>query len=183
MNVSSELAPVYGFIGGLWLREPTQGDLETWNTVCSAMPGLPSETVSVSEPLDNLHAEYCRLFVGPKDHLPPIQSVWQTGQLGGPSAISMERYVEHSGFTRSDAEFQTPADHIGVQLQLFGWLLAQPTVSETTVAAEVLREYHAAHLCWPEELLGRVAVAAEAELFRQLAIVTEQLVKLPLSLA
>lgn len=173
MNHSPEIAPLYQFLGQLWLRELDEATYDQWHAVLPTIPGVESAGAE-KEDLETLHIEYCRLFIGPKDHLPPYQSVWQTGQLGGPASISMERYLEASGFEQSTADRGTPADHLGLQLQLFGWLLQQCSTDDAD-SSEVIQEFFDAHLTWPVEFLSRIAVAAEAKFYQQLASTTLEL--------
>jgi TorA maturation chaperone TorD len=173
MNHAPEFAPVYQFLGHLWLRELDEATYAQWQTVLPTIPGVES-TATVSEDLETLHIEYCRLFIGPQDHLPPYQSVWQTGQLGGPACISMERYLKTSGYEHHNPGHDTPPDHLGLQLQFYSWLLQQSATDETE-ASEVLQEFQSAHLTWPVEFLSRVTVAAEASFYQQLASTTLQL--------
>ncbi len=176
MNDQSELAGIYHFLGRLWLRELDEQTHLQWQSLLPSIPGFDESTAEADQDIETLQVEFCRLFIGPKDHLPPYQSVWQTGQLGGPASISMERFLETSGFQSNDNHHDTPPDHLGLQLQLFGWLLQHQATSDDVASGEVLAVFHQAHLTWPVEFLSRVAVAAETEFYRQLASTTLHLV-------
>ena len=177
MNDTSvnELAPVYRFLGQLWLREPSSEILARWQQLQSLIPSATSAHVVFRESLEDLHVEYCRLLIGPSNHFPPFQSVWQTGQMGGAASLSMQRYFVRSGFQVEAADRDVPTDHLGLQLSFYGWLLEQQAASDASETLDVLSEYHAAHLSWADEFLGGVADAAQSDFYRSIAAVTRAL--------
>ena len=174
-SLETQLAPVYRFLGRLWLREPDAETLVRWRSVQPLVRGADSCSDEADESWKDLQMEFCRLFIGPKDHLPPYQSVWQTGQLGGPATVSMNQYLARSGFDSCDSAQNVPADHLGLQLEFFGWMLEQHSATVESEIVEILTEYEAAHLTWADEFLRRVAAASESLFYRDLAMITHQL--------
>ena len=98
-----ERTSVYQLLARLWAEEP--GDLLTelsseplrsaWLQLGGVIPDHESEELRSA-----LDEDYCRLFVGPKGHLPPIQPVWEGGELDtavtdlAASAAAMNRAMQ-----------------------------------------------------------------------------------------
>ncbi len=171
----AELAPVYRFLGRLWLREADEEAMKTWRIVSDT---IAADNGIEDESLNDLSIEYCRLFVGPRDHFPPFQSVWQQGQLNGTACISMERFLSHTGYTSQHDLGDIPPDHFGLQLDVFGWMLEQQMSSSDPCIFEVVDEFRRAHVLWSGVLLKRVEQAAETDLYQQLARTTQALLQL-----
>lgn len=72
--------------------------------------------------VEQLAIDYCQLFIGPADHLPPFQSVWQSGQFHGSTTASMREFVDPVGY---EATAGIMLDHPGVQLGIMGHVLGQ----------------------------------------------------------
>ncbi|WP_017559102.1 TorD/DmsD family molecular chaperone [Nocardiopsis baichengensis] len=92
-------------------------------------PLLPSEDAVPQEALlDELAAEFCRLFIGPDPACPPYASV-HLGRVksGGRSAQAMEDFLNHRGLSAdiSPGDAIVDADHISIQLALLGHLLQE----------------------------------------------------------
>jgi len=172
LNTSStQLAPVFELLGDIWLHEFDTHLAERWNQTCGVfadITDLPAKRIDSAE-LDDLAVEFCRLFLGPKGHLPPIQSIWMTAQLESPSTKSMQQYCERLQYP---VPAGVPCDHLGLELKLFATLLKN---APATDADEVLTEFQAAHLQWADDLLNRVATADSSGIYTQVARVTQQL--------
>lgn len=159
---AEQLAVSYEFLGESWLSEPDETRRDFLNTV-----GGPEEDLQL------LSQEFCRLLIGPKDHLPPFQSVWQSEQLAGPATVSMDRYFRQSGYSvPSDAS----GDHIGQQLPFFGWLL-QNSDAESEASLMVLNEFQQAHLTWQTPFLQAIAARTEYDYFRRLCVMTSEAIQ------
>ena len=154
------LSTVFDLLGRVWLTEWTAELAADWQLAApmiSEMLAEPCAAVNVSD-LDELGTVYCRLFIGPGDFLPLVQSVWETGQRVGAANGSMQAYFDRLACQRPIAG--EPADHLGHTFWLFSRLLEGAPVSER--ALPVLQEYAAAHLNWARELLQRTAEVSDA---------------------
>lgn len=161
---AEQLAVSYEFLGESWLVEPDETRRDSLNT-----EGGPIED------LQELSQEFCRLLIGPKDHLPPFQSVWQSQQLAGPATVSMNRYFAQSGYSAAADE---SADHIGQQLPFFGWLLrASEAETNSQTALMVLHEFQDAHLTWQAPFLQAVAEKTKFDYFRRLSVMTSEAIQ------
>jgi len=124
------------------------------------------------EMLDRLAADYCQLLIGPKKHLPPVQSVWADHKFQSVAASSAVRFYELY------ADYHSPGtipDHLGCQLHFAAFLLDQICHEDT--AEQVLAQFRQEHLGWAEQLLQRVTVKADTDFYRGLAVTTTQLIK------
>ena len=172
-----ELAATIKLVAGLWLREVDDSTLELLNDqrVVEAWASLggsiPSGGTSSSETIDQLAADYCQLLIGPKKHLPPVQSVWADQVFQSQAASSTHRFYDLY------ADYAPPGsidDHLGCQLHFAGFLLAEAGDPETTT--DVLMRFHAKHLTWATRLLMRVSEKSETDFYRGLASVTRRLI-------
>ena len=172
------LVPVFHLLANLWLTEVDTEFAELWNSSAVLIGEILDEppVVLKSEDLPELETEYCRLFVGPKGHFPPVQSVWGTAKLESSATESMSRYIQELQHLHVD-EVQCP-DHIGEQLRCLAVLLENRPDASTGHTAEsdiVLSEFVTAHLSWPGELMTGVLAANPAAVYRQLVLLTETL--------
>lgn len=133
-----------------------------------------------SESLEQLAAEYCALFIGPKNALLPMQSVWQKTQLDSQSASSVEKFAELVGYV-----IPAPAlwDHLGVQLDLMSHLVLatrsqKKRDDKDNVAEEVAAAFFERHLNWPAPLLLATSQRARLPLYRSLAEITQQFLEM-----
>lgn len=176
-------ANVYRLLARLWLREVDLPLLQALaapplrDTFLAAGGVLPD---SINEAtVDELAIDYCQLFVGPTDHLPPYQSVWQDGQLQSQTATSMRTFIEITGYQPPPDSDITLPDHLGLQLDLAGHIAEQfRHASRDTADFETLddlrRTYFATHLKWPTQLLQTAASRSEAAFYTSLASLTEE---------
>lgn len=174
---TEDLGTLLRFLGKLWLHEldaPTRGELlgslaEPWQSVGGALPKAS---------LKDLQADFCQLLANPKTYVAPFQSVWQTGQLDGPSAQSMRRYLKETGYRDEYPTDEVP-DHFGLQLDLAGWMLSKATggVDEADVVNAVAAQFVSDHVRWGLHMLERAEVAAASDFYRGLIHVTRRMVE------
>ena len=104
-------AGVYALFARLWMREVD----EAFRREMFREPLAPAlERVGLFLPMESneeLAIEYCRLFIGPKNALLPMQSVWQKTQLESQLATSVEKFAELIGYVLPTSSFW---DHLGV---------------------------------------------------------------------
>lgn len=188
---------LYRLLGRLWAREVDgallsilrRGDLAD---AYVATGGTRPPEGEDPEVLGALSLEYGRLFLGSTDPPPPYQSEWASGPTGDGAADSMDRYFKLLGYrppwtdsTRHRVETgnarQQPMDHLGIQLDCFGHLVAalnrsfespEPVRRELSdLASRFFRD----HLRWPTPLFEVVARKARSEFYRSLINVTGDL--------
>ena len=140
-----------------------------------AAGGRLPESIS-AESVELLAVDYCALFIGPSGHLPPVQSVWQSGELRSGTVDSMESFLEIIAYDRDSLPAGIELDHLAVELDLMGVALhaATSAIGDTTRSSlcELLGAYFAAHLRWPEKLLSSAKDKAETEFYRSVLEMT-----------
>ena len=97
-----------------------------------------------------LAVEYCGLFIGPRGHLPPTESVVRgEGQFWGPSTLAVAEFYRSVGIQVAEDEKTLP-DHISMELDCLATLL------ETDRHADAAR-FAGGHLVqWMGELTEHV---------------------------
>ena len=170
------VANVYSLLARLWIQELDAPFLKRMaeEPLVSAFSqlGLTLPTESVEE----LAIEYCGLFIGPKNALLPMQSVWQKTQLDSQSASSVAKFAELIGYV-----LPAPAlwDHLGVQLDLMSRFVSanhfqNDQNEEGAVASEVANAFFDRHLNWASPLLLATSQRACLPVYRSLAEITQQ---------
>ena len=179
----SATAGMYRLLSTLWCSEVSESLLAELRSGSCGQTFAEHQFFIADEVIDGniLAADYCQLLVGPRDHLPPYQSVWEEGQLAGRAAASMRRYVEilQCPLLRREIE----ADHLGYQLSMMGTITAGiSTVSckrESLVSYDELgRDFFAAHLRWPAPLLARAEQQAQTNFYRALSRCTREFLEM-----
>ncbi len=177
---------VYRLLARLWLYEvddeilhqlrcPPLGD--AWAEVGGSLPTGESQSI-----IDELALSYCQLFLGPKNHLPPFQSVWQKGQFQGTSIESMNRAIDVVGYDVSSLPTGIMLDHLGIQLDIMGHVLSEisswPADSDGVDRAwELANSFFAAHLQWAEDLFKTAEQRADHEFYRSCVKLTREFLK------
>jgi TorA maturation chaperone TorD len=108
--------------------------------------------------LDRLTEDYCRLFVGPVGHLPPIQSVWTAGELQSSVVGQLTEFVRICRYNSPWPELLP--DHLANELQLMAVILEKASLesnaTNTQLACSMTDAYFRQHLTWTGRLLERV---------------------------
>lgn len=172
-----ERAAVYAFAAKLFLRELDQS---TWNWLRRHQESLPGLELGERDgraqaPLDELAIDYCRIFVGPRDHVPPFQSVCQSGLLQSRAADSMKRYLQ---IVSVSDQAEAMVDHFGLQLQLMGTILdGSVEDGDLESLGELARSFFRDHLVWSNAMLNRARQRAATDFYRSLIDWTLQFIK------
>jgi len=172
---------MYRLLARLWWHEVDCELIQELNSapVCDAFANaggvLPTSDDAAA--IEELAIEYCRLFVGPTDHLPPFQSVWQSGQFQDGTAASMKEFVEVVDYDVGALPGGIMLDHLGVQLDVMGHILgvisaqqAEPHTVE--VLHELTRSYWLTHLNWPTDLLRLAGQRVTTDFYRSVISMT-----------
>jgi TorA maturation chaperone TorD len=139
------------------LRETLGGD---------PLEGLPADD---EEALGTLAAEYCRLFIGPRGHLPPAESVvLGEGRFWGAATEAVVAFYRKSGIAVAEDARVVP-DHISMELDCLGLLEESGRGEEAALFAR-------AHvLQWLPELARHVERASTLAFYRALVRGLEKL--------
>jgi len=135
--------------------------------------------------IDQLASEYCRLFIGPRGHLPPYQSFWEAGEFQAEPAVAMIRFSKQVGYPTPDSGHQVMPDHLGRQLDLMGFLLqtidGQAAASTTSASSVPLfrltSQYFQNHLAWSGPLLLAVKQQTTCKFYQSICSLTNRFLK------
>jgi TorA maturation chaperone TorD len=170
-------AGVYELLSRLWLYEVDAELLSELSdgSLAAAWSELGGPSIEVSQ-LDDLAVEYCRLFVGPRDQVPPFQSVWETGQHGGQAVASMRECLEL--LSEPVEKLDEIPDHLGVQLFLMGVFLRCLAADSTSEdLQDIVEGFAAEHLNWPTKMLDAAAERSGTAFYGFLIETTRQFLK------
>ncbi len=171
LDRAAERAAVYDLLARLWDDAPDAALMQQLAEIPSdsVPPALNELLTSCGQDTpEGLAVEYTRLFVGPKEHLPPFQSVWEERQLDGEAAVSMRKFGDVIGI-------ENAMDHIGVQLSAMGTVLSQAATadgSQLEDLASLGASFFVAHLTWPDDLLSAIERRSTSRFYQLLATVT-----------
>ena len=170
-------AAVYRLLADLWGRELSLTSVETlqrpqirkiWLAAGGADPDC------LSSRLTDLTEDYCRFFIGPVAHLPPLQSVWSQGEL---QSDVVRQLVEFSRLCDYKSKWpELLPDHLANELLLMAVLLEKATLESDPMRAD-LAEHLAAtfleqHLNWPQRFFERIESLDSGGFYGSLATLT-----------
>lgn len=175
-------ASVYRFLARLWAEEPGEllAELATeplrtvWKQLGGNVPNLASDRDQSS-----INEDYCRLFIGPKGHLPPIQSVWTRGELDTSTTASLREFDAIVGFA-GPWKFSIIPDHLGNELWAMSQILVKSdglAVDDQIVAEDLARQFFTGHLNWTDNFLEAVIQREGEQFYGTLAAITRQFLK------
>ena len=172
----AERAAVYALLSRLWAAEVD-------NALLAALESgdlrLAYESaggrLAVGESLEDLQQDYCRLFIGPQGHMPPVQSVWQEGRFQGDAADSLRQYLDILGITVFEAD-PRPPDHAANILDMFSRVLTSVTESPELQAepdlGELMASFFEAHVGWIADLAEAAEKRAATSFYQGVMSVT-----------
>jgi TorA maturation chaperone TorD len=171
--VSPELSHLLKFLGRIWLKEV---DLETLEAMREpgffepyrSLGGFVPESANDAT-VEELAVDYCRILVGPKNQISPVQSVWIENQFQSNSASSMKKFFDLL------PDYQAPdslSDHIGVQLDFLGTLTQEPNPE----AKEIARLFCQKHLGWVDKFFDQVERGSNSNFYNGVTRVTRCLI-------
>ncbi len=190
-----ERGNLYGFLAAVFRHEVTAEELRKirnpsfLNALAKSGAAFGSEfhKAPEAELLEELAVEYCALFLGPGGHISPHESVFRKGgggQLMGPEANAVRRYIEAAGFTY-DEGYNGFADHISVELEFMAELIKQEARAwregDFERAHDCLgyeKEFLSNHLeCWAFTFCEQVEQFSSVSFYRQIARLTGDFLK------
>ena len=175
------LSQVYAIIARLWLREI---DVELIAALNGTEFGNAFQSVGGLIPKmdssEELAVEYCRLFIGPQEHLSPFQSVWEQRQLQGETTASAQLFAAALHYGQPAGQPVTMMDHFGVELDLMSraiWFLTTNSGQEKTAVWQLAQEFFSRHLLWSGPFLEATIDRAQLPFYRSVAEMTQLFLK------
>ena len=177
-----ERAGVYQLLARLWAEEPGNllGQLRSeplssaWEHLGGFVPDDDSDGTHSS-----LDEDYCRLFIGPKEHLPPIQSVWVSGELDTGVTASLREFDTVVGF-EVPWDFAIIPDHLGNEFWAMSQILRKSdrlAADERAVADDLTRQFFRGHLNWTDRFLEAVIEREGDRFYGTVASVTQRFLR------
>lgn len=174
MNEIQQRAGLYQLFSSIFLREVDHSLLlllkePQWKTQLSSIGvDVPAAT---DEVIEELAVDFCRIFIGPKDHAPPIQSVWSEDQLQGTPVESMKYFMSIAPpKNRGPIE-----DHLGIQLEMMGLILVAQTEFPDD-ADSLAQAFFVRHIAWSTLMLQGAQAIAQTDFYRQIIRATGKFV-------
>ena len=169
------VANLYRLLSRLWLREIDDALADDLNSdpirsaFLDAGGTLPSTDPSA---LQTLAHDYCQIFIGPRDHLPPVQSVWVKGSFQGAPADSMHAYLDILGLDVNESIL----DHLGNELRAMARIVesiaAEADATNRRTLERMAARFFCDHLAWCRPLTEQVTLKAKSEFYQSLGRVT-----------
>lgn len=144
-----------------------------------------------SELLNELAAEYARLFAGTDTHMSPNESVHHKvedglwGVLWGKSTIEVKKFIESAGL-RHKFEYSGIPDHISVELDFMREVIKEEAIARKEMNTERVNyclrteiEFIDHHLSeWIPGFCDKLIEKADISFYREIAKVTKQFIEL-----
>lgn len=189
-EITKARSTIYGFISSLFLKEPSSEvikkirEKETFAIFkdFGINFGMELGDKGEEELAEELAVEYTRLFIGPKGHIPPYESVHavEGGTLWGDSTVKVSKFYRRCGYELAP-EYNIP-DHIGIELELMqhlvemeGKSLRKDNSGLASKYAALQKEFLESHLLnWTPGFCEKIEKAAEHPFYRDLARLTRE---------
>ena len=116
--------------GGIFQREVDESTLQYFRihnqNLSAALGSDPLAGLDLSDPeaaVEALAVEYCRLFIGPGGHLPPVESVvLGEGRFWGKTTEKVTNFYRMESLALAQDSDNLPPDHLSVELDCIGML-------------------------------------------------------------
>jgi TorA maturation chaperone TorD len=188
---------VYGLLSSVYSQEPDKGFIEHIQNDKSlrlliARGGMWDEkfwALSEQEIYERLAVEYTRLFVGPKDHIPPLESLYnhdegETRQIWGSATVEVKKLIESSGLSFIKDYGGIP-DHISIEFEFMQKLVEKEgelwgkkgNDSQLHKTIELEMRFINEHLkMWIPDFCQKVIEAAQLDFYKNFAELTKDFI-------
>ena len=192
---SGLLANVYFLLARLWNHEVDTSTLRQMmsdqiaDAYLQTGGWIPADTEVGEALIDSLAIEYCQCFLGPKDHLPPHQSVVAVSRFQGDCCDSIKEYAKLIDAPVLFGEHQQRmVDHAAVLLAMMGKLHVDLQASidagdeEAYLVINSTRvEFFQRHVFWLIEYCSAATKRSQSSFFGGLFAVTRSILTSELS--
>jgi TorA maturation chaperone TorD len=173
-----QLSAALTFLSRIWVREIDLATLESLNepAMLAAFTELGASIPNKidEETVEELAVDYCQLLIGPKNHIPPVQSIWSQQRFQGNAAASMIRYFEllpdynpPIGSPDGVAANNGMLDHFGVQIDFLGSLLISDQVEDVT--NQLVQQFFSDHIKWSLPVIRKIQNQAGTDFYHGMA--------------
>lgn len=129
MQRANTIPAALRLFGSVFQREADRRLLEQIEArrgeLSAVLEGDPLDGLDMDDPdgaVETLAAEYCRVFIGPRGHLHPVESVvLGEGRFWGPSTEKVAEFYKAAGLAPAEDSRMLP-DHISMELDCLAQL-------------------------------------------------------------
>ncbi len=194
---ASQRSNIYGVLSSVYSQEPDKKFIKLLlvdNDLRSLLAGggMWDEKFwarSSQEISDDLAVEYTRLFIGPKDHIPPFESIYnysegESRQIWGTVTVEVKKTIEASGLSFKK-DYDGIPDHIGIELEFMQRLVKKEAElwekgennSQLLKTIQQEKKFIDDHLDkWIPEFCQKVIKAAKLDFYKNFAEVTKDFI-------
>jgi TorA maturation chaperone TorD len=187
---------IYSLLSSVYSQEPDENFIEHLNNSPLRHQLAKEEkwdkgfwAQSVQKICEDLAVEYTGLFIGPKNHIPPFESLYnykekETRQMWGAVTVEVKKMIESSGLSFEEDYGGIP-DHIGIELEFMQKIvkkeaqLWEKKKNDTQLGKtiEFEKKFIDEHLTsWIPDFCQRVIEVAKLDFYRNFAVFTENFV-------
>jgi TorA maturation chaperone TorD len=159
-------AGIYELLARLILKELDEDTLKLFKSpgwkrlfnLCDIHPPEPTEAL-----VESLAIDYCRVFIGPNQHCPPYQSVWNSGQLASELMDSMSQFQDFIK-PRSESSIK---DHFGIQLEMMAFILVFQNQNPQERGSNLAKHFFNSHVQWGQRLMAAATKRSDCEFYQK----------------
>jgi TorA maturation chaperone TorD len=195
-ELAHQRSNVYGFLSSIYSHEPDENFIRNLDS-SSLHPLRKGETngdkefwgQSTEKICEDLAIEYTRLFLGPKNHIPPFESLHnfkkgEPRQMWGTATVEVKRIIESTGLSfRKD--YGGIPDHISIELEFMQKLVKnegelwekEKNGSQLLKSIKLEKKFVDEHLqVWIPGFCQKVMEAAKYDFYRDVAELTKDFI-------
>ena len=187
---------VYGLLSFFYSHEPDESfikNLDSSSLLHFGRSKISGDKEFWAQPTDkiceDLAVEYTRLFIGPKDHIPPFESLYnfkkgEIRQIWGTATVEVKKLIESAGLS-FNKDYGGIPDHISIELEFMQKLVKkeaelwdeQKNGSLLFKTIKLEKKFIDEHLkVWIPGFCQKVIEAARYDFYRNVAELTEDFV-------
>ncbi len=187
---------IYGLLSSIYSHEPDENFIR--NLDSSSLRAFGKGKISQDKEFwaqpaekicEDLAVEYTRLFLGPKNHIPPFESLYnfkegETRQIWGAATVEVKRIIESTGLSfRKD--YGGIPDHISIELEFMQKLVKnegelwekEKNGSQLLKSIKLEKKFIDEHLhVWIPGFCQKVIEAARYDFYRNVAELTRDFI-------
>ncbi len=196
---ASQRSNIYGVLSSVFSQEPDKSFIKHLLEDKAlrrllAGGGMWDEKFWARSPQEiskDLAVEYTRLFIGPKGHIPPFESIYnfregESRQIWGTVTVEIKKIIEASGLSFKN-DYEGIPDHIGIELEYMQKLVKKEAElweknennSQLLKTIQQEKKFIEEHLDnWIPEFCQKVKQAAKLDFYKNFAEVTRDFINL-----
>lgn len=188
---------VYGLISSIFSQEPDESFIkyllkDKSLRLLLAERGKREEEFWAQSPqkiCEDLAVEYTRLFLGPKGHIPPFESLYnyeegENRQIWGSATVDVKRIIESAGLSFRNDSGGIP-DHIGIEFEFMQKLVGKEAElwdrkkddSQLLKTVQLEKKFIDRHLeKWIPDFCQKVVKKAKLDFYKNIAKLTQDFI-------